>query len=83
MITSNNFYEALCLIQKANSLTTKLEWMAHHAQSVILNYGKDNQMWECSWIVGDKRFTSVSDAPHNAVRDILILVRTEILTKNA
>jgi len=36
-------------------------------QSVVLNYGEDTQGWECSFIVGGKRFTSVRSEPTHAI----------------
>ena len=37
-----------------------LEWMRDNGSSVLLNWGEDNDLWECSWITGGKRFTGTS-----------------------
>lgn len=45
-----------------------LEGMEERGSSVDLNYGEDNRMWECSWIVGGERFTSFGSGPDEAAR---------------
>lgn len=37
------------------------------SQSVVLNYGEDTQGWECSFIVGGKRYTSVRSIITHAI----------------
>ena len=76
----NRFYDELVAILSSDHLSDMLGWMAVHSQSVILNYGEDNQMWECSWIISSgKRFTGVREGPLDAIRDSLNLVRNEML----
>lgn len=76
----NKFYEELTKIMSAISISDMLDWMALHSQSVVLNYGEDNQMWECSWITGgDKRFTGVEEKPIDAIRAALNSLRNDIL----
>lgn len=36
-------------------------------QSMVLNYGEDTQGWECSFIVGGKRYTSVRSIITHAI----------------
>lgn len=37
-----------------------LNFMRAHGSSVLLNWGEDDNLWECSWITGGERFTEVS-----------------------
>lgn len=83
MDEANRFYNELVLCLRSESTVGIMEWMAAHGQSLVLNYGEDNQQWECSWITGGKRFTAVRDHPTEALKDVLGSVRTEILTANA
>jgi len=81
MDTRNKFYNELVKILQSNSLSDALGWMAIHSQSVILNYGEDNCLWECSWIVPrGERFTRVERTPLEAVKSVLNDVRTDFLT---
>lgn len=42
--------------------------MKHGSCSVLLTWAEDNrEMWECSWIVGGKRYTSFHQNPRTAV----------------
>ena len=76
----DKFYSELVKIIQSNLLPDILGWMALHSQSVILNYGEDNRLWECSWIVSSgNRFTSVEKSPLEATKSVLAKVRTEIL----
>lgn len=34
-----------------------LEYMKRGGSSVLLNWAEDNDLWECSWIVGGVRYT--------------------------
>lgn len=82
MTYTNSFYNELCQIIKSENLPSILDWMAFHSQSLILNHGEDNQLWECYWIVDEgKRFTSVEATPMLALKDVLNDVRTYILTE--
>lgn len=41
------------------SLEKKLEWMTQNGQSLLLNWGEDNNLWECCWIgANGKRYTA-------------------------
>lgn len=31
--------------------------MQAHGQSVTLNWGEDNELWECSWIASGERYS--------------------------
>ena len=41
--------------------------MKEHGQSVTLNWGEDNGLWECSWITSGKRYSGFSDNMLSAV----------------
>lgn len=53
----------------SNSTTDKLERMKREGSSVILNWGEDTDMWECSWITGGVRFTAFSTDLNRALED--------------
>jgi hypothetical protein len=55
-------------LTRALRLMDELEGMAAHGQSVTLNWGEDNGLWECSWITGDRRYTAFSKNVDVAVR---------------
>ena len=41
------------------SLEKKLEWMTQNGQSLLLEWGEDDNLWECSWIdANGKRYTA-------------------------
>lgn len=77
----NQFYSELCKALSSDSAIGTLGWMAAHGQSVVLNYGEDNQQWECSWITGDERYTAIRAEIPDAIKDVLGQVRTEYLTR--
>jgi hypothetical protein len=35
-----------------------LGYMQRYGSSIILNWGEDDDTWECSWVTSGKRFTS-------------------------
>lgn len=37
-----------------------LAYMQQHGQSVLLNWGEDNNLWECAWISGGDRTVEFS-----------------------
>ena len=78
---NNKFYNELVAILNASTMRSQLDWMAAHGQSIILNYGEDNRQWEVSWITGDNRFTAVRGDVREAVKDVLGMVRNEMLEK--
>ena len=75
----NQFYGELCKCLNSDSVVGILEWMAAHGQSVLLNYGEDDQHWECSWITSGERFTGMRIRIEDAVKDSLGKVRNEYL----
>lgn len=48
-----------------------LRAMSDRGTSVLLNWGEDNNLWECSWITGGKRYTGFSRFPQVAVWDCI------------
>ena len=58
-------------IVKQNTLTDVLFEMSRQGSSVLLNWGEDNNLWECSWITGGKRYTGFSQFPDLAVLDCI------------
>lgn len=68
---SHWLYELQLLIARksCHAATTLgiIEIMRAHGQSVLLNWGEDTGVWECSWISGDKRLTGLSTDFHAAV----------------
>jgi len=56
-----------------------LEWMAIHGSSVLLNWGEDDNQWECSWITSGTRFTAIRSEIPGAVKDVLGQVRHQYL----
>jgi len=49
------------------SVEEALQWMKVHGSSVCLNYGEDNDLWECSWITSGKRYTGFSKEVRGAI----------------
>lgn len=76
-----DIYKEMVAILNANNIRDMLGWMAAHGQSVDLNYGEDNQMWELSWISGGKRFTAVRKEIVDAIRDVIGKARTDYLER--
>lgn len=79
MDSYDKFYSELVAILNGANLVDTLGWMAVNAQSIILNYGEDNRQWECSWIIGGRRYWSVRESPLDGMRDILRQIRTKML----
>lgn len=48
----------LTILNPAQRTFMLLAFMAQHGQSVIVGWGEDDGLWECSWISGGERFTS-------------------------
>lgn len=65
---------------KREQLYEVLTSMADHGSSVILNWGEDNNLWECSWIVRGKRYTGFSKSPLVAVEEAVGKVLDDNLT---
>jgi hypothetical protein len=53
------------------ALPTMLAYMQRYGSSVTLNYGEDTGLWECSWITGGERRTSVCETPTRAARECI------------
>jgi hypothetical protein len=43
------------------------EYMRAHGQSFDLNWGEDNNLWECSWITSGKRYSGFSKSATLAI----------------
>lgn len=48
-----------------------LEWMKYNGSSVLLNWGEDDDCWECSWITGGIRFTGCQSGMIMAIAESL------------
>lgn len=53
--------------------TDRLVYMQEHGSSVLLNWGEDTNLWECSWITGGERYTGVSRYLGGAVHQAMWL----------
>lgn len=42
------------------TLLELINYMTEHGSSLIMNWGEDTGMWECSWITGGVRIIVVS-----------------------
>jgi hypothetical protein len=50
------------------TLEDALREMKEGSSSVLLNWGEDDgELWECSWILGGKRYTHLHPQPRTAV----------------
>lgn len=67
------------LCAKMYSLEEMLNFMKSKGSSVLLNWGEDNDLWECSWITGAKRFTFVSKDMELAVKLVIDKAATEVV----
>lgn len=64
-------------------LAENLEWMRQRGTSVILNWGEDTDLWECSWIANGERFTGFSDDPLDATRAAYIAAQKKAAAPTA
>ena len=62
------------LIPHGGDLATVLAFMQRNGSSVVLNYGEDTGLWECSWITGGERITTVYADPSRAARECIAKV---------
>lgn len=46
----------------------RLARMQERGSSVVLTWGEDDDLWECSWITSGRRFTAHSRYPGTAAR---------------
>ena len=58
-----------------NAIPRALCWMRELGSSVLLNWGEDDNLWECSWITGGKRYTSTSSYMTGAIVGSLLKVK--------
>jgi hypothetical protein len=59
------------------SVEMKLGFMRHHGSSVLLNWGEDNGIWECSWITSGVRHVGLAVDMALAVHRALQLGATD------
>jgi hypothetical protein len=50
-----------------NSIPLALVWMKEQGSSVLLNWGEDDNCWECSWITSGERMTGVDKNMTSAI----------------
>jgi hypothetical protein len=63
-------------------LSEAIEYMRQHGQSVLLNWGEDDHLWECSWITGGERHTGFANRePIKAVLMCLSIVADDMDTR--
>lgn len=64
-------------------LSSALSLMQAHGSSVVLNYGEDNDAWECSWIVEGRRITDFGRNADVAVCRVLARIRDALTAREA
>ena len=62
----------------ASELPRLLNYMRERGSSLILNWGEDNNLWECSWITGGKRYCGYSTYPIVALEQALTKCEDEL-----
>lgn len=80
---NNQVYSEIVKMLRSSSVTDALGWMAVHGSSVVLNWGEDDNLWECSWITSGKRFTAFREEIPDAIKDVLGKVRNDMLKRGA
>src|SRR5262249_938850 len=55
-----------------------LEWMKETGSSALLNWGEDDNTWECSWVTGGKRYTDHSANMTSAIIGSLLKRKGEL-----
>ncbi len=63
-------FPGLIRFATATTLLRVLLFMTEHGQSVTLNWGEDDGLWECSWITSGERFTALHSDPLEAARHV-------------
>jgi hypothetical protein len=58
-----------------NAIPRALTWMKDKGTSVLLNWGEDDNVWECSWITGGKRYTGFHENMTAAIVGCLLKVK--------
>ncbi len=61
-----------CLHSGEITLEVALHEMKLGSTSVLLSWGEDDGLWECSWIVGGKRYTAHDHQPRLAVLEAVV-----------
>lgn len=56
------------LLRAQVPMSSLLMEMTRLGSSVLLNWGEDDKLWECSWITGGVRYTAFDMIVENAVR---------------
>lgn len=56
-----------------------LAFMQLRGSSVLLNWGEDNDAWECSWISSGKRTTAFASDPELATRRCAMQVLKDLM----
>lgn len=60
---------------ESNAIPRALTWMKDAGSSVLLNWGEDDNLWECSWITGGKRYTGAHESMTAAIVGCLLKVK--------
>jgi len=58
-----------------DAIPRALTWMQDKGSSVLLNWGEDDNQWECSWITGGERYTGFSENMTAAIVACLLKVK--------
>ena len=58
-----------------NAIPRALTWMKDNGSSILLNWGEDDNLWECSWITGGKRYTCSTENMTTAIVGALLKVK--------
>lgn len=61
----------ILMVPFGGTLDIILAHMQRRGSSVVLNFGEDTELWECSWITDGKRYTTFSADPTKAARECL------------
>ena len=58
-----------------NAIPRALTWMKDGGTSVLLNWSENDNLWECSWITGGKRYTGATENMTTAIVACLLKVK--------
>jgi hypothetical protein len=58
-----------------NAIPRALYWMKNKASSVLLYWGECDNLWECSWTIGGKRYVGSSENMTAAIVGCLLKVK--------
>lgn len=71
------------ILKRDKSTDDILAWMTQNGQSLTLNWGEDNELWECCWIPdGGKRYTSFGTTARRGSRECIKALAQEELGMN-